>query len=239
MLQSTDTLIPAFQSAAAAKQGPDIQYFWGGVWTLENAWNGALIPVDDLFSAEEKAHWINNFERSYDGKLWGVPWYLSGNPFVYNPKLFEKAGVDPKAVKTWDDLLAACSKLKASGVVPISGGLKDGWFGGWLFSILGRQARGQREGLHDRRADAGRIPRPQVQRVVEPPGRAEGRRLLERRHQLGGLPAGPGPLRPGQVGHDLRQRHLPGRLGQGPGLGQHGRDDGAQVRQRASSPTPM
>ena len=56
VLQSTDTLIPAFQSAAAAKQGPDIQYFWGGVWTLENAWNGALIPVDDLFPAEEKAH---------------------------------------------------------------------------------------------------------------------------------------------------------------------------------------
>jgi len=139
VLQSTDTLIPAFQSAAAAKQGPDIQYFWGGVWTLENAWNNALIPVDDLFSAEEKAHWINNFERSYDDKLWGMPWYLSGNPFVYNPKLFEKAGVDPAAVKTWDDLLAACKKIKAIGVVPISGGLKDGWFGGWLFSILGRQ----------------------------------------------------------------------------------------------------
>ena len=139
VLQSTDTLIPAFQSAAAAKQGPDIQYFWGGVWTLENAWNNALIPVDDLFSAEEKGHWINNFERSYDGKLWGVPWYLSGNPFVYNPKLFEKAGVDPKAVKSWDDLLAACTKLKAVGVVPISGGLKDGYLGGWLFSILARQ----------------------------------------------------------------------------------------------------
>ena len=44
VLQSTDTLIPAFQSAAAAKQGPDIQYFWGGVWTLENAWNGAIDP---------------------------------------------------------------------------------------------------------------------------------------------------------------------------------------------------
>ena len=83
-------------------------------------------------SAEEKAHWINNFERSYDGKLWGVPWYLSGNPFVYNPKLFEAAGVDATAVKTWDDLLGACAKLKASGVVPISGGLKDGWFGGWI-----------------------------------------------------------------------------------------------------------
>jgi raffinose/stachyose/melibiose transport system substrate-binding protein len=139
VLQNTDTLIPAFQSAAAAKQGPDIQYFWGGVWTLENAWNNSIIPVDDLFSAEEKAHWINNFERTYDGKLWGVPWYLSGNPFVYNPELFAKAGVDPAAVKTWDDLIAACGKLKAAGVVPISGGLKDGWFGGWLFSIVGRQ----------------------------------------------------------------------------------------------------
>ncbi len=121
------------------KQGPDIQYFWGGVWTLENAWNNAIIPVDDLFTAEEKGHWLNNFERSFDGKLWGVPWYLSGNPFVYNPELFEKAGVDPASVKTWDDLKAACGKLKDSGVIPISGGLKDGWFGGWLFSILGRQ----------------------------------------------------------------------------------------------------
>ena len=39
-------------------------------------------------------------------------WYLSGNPFVYNPKLFEKAGVDPKAVKTWDDLKAACAQAE-------------------------------------------------------------------------------------------------------------------------------
>ncbi len=139
VLQSTDTLIPAFQSAAAARQGPDIEYFWGGVWTLENAWSGAIIPIDDLFPEEEKAHWINNFERSYDGKLWGVPWYLSGNPFVYNPDLFAQAGVDPAAVKTWADLIAACDKLKAAGIIPISGGLKDGWFGGWLFSILGRQ----------------------------------------------------------------------------------------------------
>jgi multiple sugar transport system substrate-binding protein len=139
VLQSTDTLVPAFQAAAAAKQGPDIQYFWGGVWTLENAWNGALIPVDDLIPADERANWVNNFERQYDGKLWGVPWYLSGNPLVYNPALLAKAGVDPQAIKTWDDLLGACAKLKQSGVIPISGGLKDGWFGGWLFSNLNQQ----------------------------------------------------------------------------------------------------
>lgn len=140
VLQSTDSLIPAFQSAAAAQEGPDIQYFWGGVWTLEPAWGGALVPVDDLIPADELDHYINNFERTYDGKIWGVPWYLSGNPFVYNPELFTQAGLDPNnPPKSWEELIDACGKLKASGVVPIAGGLKDGWFGGWLFSILARQ----------------------------------------------------------------------------------------------------
>jgi multiple sugar transport system substrate-binding protein len=140
VLQSTDSLIPSFQSAMAAQEGPDIQYFWGGVWTLEFAWGGGIAPIDDLIPAEELAHYINNFERTYDGQIWGVPWYLSGNPFVYNPSLFKKAGLDPdKPLATWDELIDACGKLKAIGVIPISGGLKDGWFGGWLFSILARQ----------------------------------------------------------------------------------------------------
>jgi raffinose/stachyose/melibiose transport system substrate-binding protein len=142
VLQSTDTLVPAFQSAAQAKQGPDIQYFWGGVWTLENAWNGSIIPLDNLISKDEWGNYINNFERSYNGQIWGVPWYLSGNPMVFNPDLFTKAGLDPKnPPATWDELKAACGKLKAIGVVPIAGGLKDGWFGGWLFSILARQTQ--------------------------------------------------------------------------------------------------
>ncbi len=140
VLQSTDTLIPAFQSAAAAQQGPDIQYFWGGVWTIENVWTGAIIPLDDLIPAEEWAHYINVFERQYDGQTWGVPWYLSGNPVVFNPELFVQAGLDPNnPPETWDELLAACDSLRAEGIIPIAGGVKDGWFGGWLFSILARQ----------------------------------------------------------------------------------------------------
>jgi len=140
VLQSTDTLIPAFQAAAAAKEGPDIQYFWGGVWTLESVWAGALIPLDDLIPAEERAHYINNFERTFEGKQYGIGWYLSGNPFVYNPKLFEQAGLSVTDLPdTWDELKAACTKLNEAGIIPIAGGLKDGWFGGWLFSIIGRQ----------------------------------------------------------------------------------------------------
>ena len=140
VLQSTDSLVPAFKSAAAAKEGPDIQYFWGGVWTLEDAWAGSLVPLDDLIPADEMSHYINNFERSWDGKQWGIGWYLSGNPMVFNPDLFQQAGLDPQnPPETWDALKEACGKLNAIGVTPIAGGLKDGWFGGWLFSILARQ----------------------------------------------------------------------------------------------------
>jgi len=150
VLQGTDTLIPAFKSAAAAKEGPDIQYFWGGVWTLEDAWAGSIIPLDDLIPEEEWSHYINNFERTWDGKRWGVPWYLSGNPMVFNPDLFTQAGLDPQnPPKTWDELKDACTKLNAIGVVPISGGLKDGWFGGWLFSILARQPHDSEKAFMD------------------------------------------------------------------------------------------
>lgn len=140
VLQSTDSLIPSFKSAAAAQEGPDIQYFWGGVWTLEDAWAGSIIPVDDLIPADELQHYINNFERTWNGKIWGVPWYLSGNPMVFNPDLFTQAGLDPQnPPQTWDELKEACTKLNDIGVIPIAGGVKDGWFGGWLFSILARQ----------------------------------------------------------------------------------------------------
>jgi multiple sugar transport system substrate-binding protein len=95
-------------------------------------------------------HYINNFERAYDGKQWGIGWYLSGNPMVYNPKLFEQAGLDPQnPPKTWDELKAACGKLKEAGVVPIAGGLKDGWFGGWLFSIIARQTHDSEKAFMD------------------------------------------------------------------------------------------
>ena len=140
VLQSTDGMIPAFQAAIAAKSGPDIQYVWGGVWTLEFVWSGGLRPLDDLIPAEEWEHYVNNYERAYDGKTWGIPWYLSGNPLVYNKQLFSKAGLDPNTPPTtWDELLEACKKFNAIGVVPFSGWMKDGWYGGWLFSILGRQ----------------------------------------------------------------------------------------------------
>jgi multiple sugar transport system substrate-binding protein len=140
VLQSTDQLVPAFKAAAMANEGPDIQYFWGGVWTLENAWNNSIVPVSDYIPQDELSHYINTSERTYDGKVWGTSWYLSDNAVPYRKDVFEKAGLDPNnPPKTWDEFLAACEKIKQAGYLPLAVGLKDGWLGGWIWQLLGKQ----------------------------------------------------------------------------------------------------
>src|SRR5207249_2194062 len=62
VLQTTNGLVPAFKAAAAAKKGPDIQYFWGGIWSLEDAWAGATKPVSDYIPASELKHYLNTSE---------------------------------------------------------------------------------------------------------------------------------------------------------------------------------
>jgi multiple sugar transport system substrate-binding protein len=140
VLQPTDNLMPAFKTAAASREGPDIQFVWGGVSTLEEARAGLLTAASTLIPESEYRHYISNVEREYNGKVWSVGWYLSGNSIAFRKDLFKKAGLNPDDdYSAWPDFLAACAKLKAAGMTPIAGGLKDGWFGGWLWQLLGRQ----------------------------------------------------------------------------------------------------
>lgn len=138
VLQTTDGLIPAFKAAAAAKKGPDIQYFWGGIWSLDDAWLGNTKPVSDYIPKSELKHYLNASEDTFGGKVWTAPWYVQPSfPVLYRKDVLKRAGV--AMPKTWGALLKACDRLNAKGITPIAGGIKDGWFGGWLFSIIGAQ----------------------------------------------------------------------------------------------------
>jgi raffinose/stachyose/melibiose transport system substrate-binding protein len=138
-LQSTDNLVPAFEAAAAAKKGPDIEYFWGGINTLEDGWAGNIKPISDLLPQSEWKHYINGSEDTSGGKLYSAPWYIQPSfPVLYRKDVLAKAGV--AAPTTWTQLLSACKTLRAKGITPLAGGVKDGWFGGWLYSILGSQS---------------------------------------------------------------------------------------------------
>jgi raffinose/stachyose/melibiose transport system substrate-binding protein len=139
VLQTTDSLIPAFQAAAAAKQGPDIQYFWGGIYSQEPAWAGHILPVSDYIPADELKHYLNAAtEDSYQGKIVTAPWYVNPQfPVLVRNDVLSAHGLQPPT--SWADLLSTCDKLSAAGITTIAGGVKDGWFGGWLYSMLGAQ----------------------------------------------------------------------------------------------------
>ena len=142
VLQETDSLYPAFRAAAEAKEGPDIQVFFGGIFTLEDAWLGNLAPISDYWTEEELANVPagQRAETYWDGKQWGLPFYQIGTFWAYNKTMFAAAGLDPEnPPTTWDDWMNACKVLRDAGYTPIGTGFKDGWLGGWMVSYLGQQ----------------------------------------------------------------------------------------------------
>jgi raffinose/stachyose/melibiose transport system substrate-binding protein len=139
-LQSTDNLVPAFEAAAAAKKGPDIEYFWGGINTLEDGWAGNITPISTLLPKSETKHYINGGEDTSGGQLYSAPWYIQPSfPILYRKDVLKNAGI-ATAPTTWTQFISDCKTLRSKGITPIAGGVKDGWFGGWLYSILGSQS---------------------------------------------------------------------------------------------------
>src|SRR6516164_7834852 len=140
VIQSTDTLTSAFTTAAQTHSGPDIATQWATLPTLTPAWSGATVPISDYVPKSEWKNWISTSENMWQGKLWAMPQYLIGIPFVWNKQLFKKAGLAPnKGPRTWAQFLADCKKLKAAGITPFGMGNQDGYGGAWFFSLIGKQ----------------------------------------------------------------------------------------------------
>jgi raffinose/stachyose/melibiose transport system substrate-binding protein len=131
-LQDTAVVISEFQTASAAKNPPDIQFLWNGIYHMESVWLGYLEPMDGLVPADEIAATQPTILSVFDGKTYRLGWYSAGVLWLYNKEMFNKAGLDGNTPpKTWDDLLNACDKLKTAGITPICAGLKDGYWGEW------------------------------------------------------------------------------------------------------------
>ncbi len=62
-----------------------------------------------------------------DGKQYFVPYYYYPWALFYRKSVFKDAGLDPAKITTIDELKAACTTLKAKGLIPIAFGDKDGW----------------------------------------------------------------------------------------------------------------
>jgi raffinose/stachyose/melibiose transport system substrate-binding protein len=127
---------------------PDLFQSWGG--GIMAAQTDANLLKDITADIADWKDTINPGAMSiysYKGAQYGVPWDMGMIGVWYNKALFEKAGVTAPPA-TWDDFLAAISKLKASGTAPLAIAGKDEWpsMHLWTYLVL-RNGGGQ--GLAD------------------------------------------------------------------------------------------
>jgi len=149
-LLSVDALLPSYEAAGQAKEGPTIMYLWGGIYTMDAVWKEWIVPISDLVGMEEAEHYINKAEATWDGKIWSAAWYLQPSyPIVYSKEAFTAAGLDPEAPpQTWEEFLTACDAFKAADMPLVGFGAKDTWGAGrFLLDSVAQQVTGVGEVL--------------------------------------------------------------------------------------------
>ena len=115
------------QPALDAKQNIDL--FDEDVNRVNGTWGKYLMDMEDIAKDYEAEHGNetlfkiarNAYGQTHDGDetLHTIPYQPSIFGFFYNKTLFDKAGVEGIPA-TWEELDAACAKLKEAGITPIT-----------------------------------------------------------------------------------------------------------------------
>ena len=133
------TAIRNFLSADA----PDITAWYPGNRMGPFVDAGQFEDISDMWASDPNLS--TSFEAikptmTRDGKQWGVPYSYYQWGIYYRKDIFDKMGIaEPK---TWDELLAACAKLKSNGVTPITIGTKYLWTAAGVFDYLNLRTNG-------------------------------------------------------------------------------------------------
>lgn len=109
---------------------PDIFFSWAGDFTERFIRENLILDLKPYLDKDQawKDSLIESQIEQYtnkDGMVYGIPFRLDCKLFFYNKKMFDDNGL--KAPKTWDELIAACEKLKAAGITPICYGNSETW----------------------------------------------------------------------------------------------------------------
>ena len=134
--QPADNYFDLLQAAAISKTGPDLATQWTGLFDLK--YKDYLQPLNDLVPLAElkklKGIEYSSLNFNPDDGVLVVPLEVQFYNGFYNKELFTKAGLDPaKFPTTWDELFAACEKLKAAGITPFVYGTGGQALGGGFY----------------------------------------------------------------------------------------------------------
>ena len=114
-------------------ESPDIAAWYAGNRMAPFVNAKLFEDVTDVWTANKLDEQLASAVPSMtiDGKKWGVPYTYYQWGIYYRADIFEKNGI--AVPKNWAELMAACAKLKAAGVVPFTIGTKALWpTGGWF-----------------------------------------------------------------------------------------------------------
>lgn len=90
----------------------------GSTWVGAFTEIGALADLTPLVTPDVKDKFVNWNLGELDGKIYAFPWAVGTRALVVNDDLFAQAGVDPKGMKTWNDMLAAAKAIKEKCKLP-------------------------------------------------------------------------------------------------------------------------
>ncbi len=125
---ATDDIKPALKVAASSDTLPDMWFNWGGSLAGYYVTNGCTY---DLTQYAADHDWRSLFNGgaldlcTLNGQLAGIPTSMAMLSIYYKKDVFEKCGV--AVPTTFDELEAACAKLKENGVVPFATAGMYGW----------------------------------------------------------------------------------------------------------------
>ena len=135
---------------------PDIVFNGGNNITEVAAKSGKVADLTP--DCEEDPEWKAMFDETsldfntVDGKIYGVPVSKEISYIYYNKELFKKAGIEAPDVSfsTWDEFFAACDKLKAAGITPVSMDSADsGWLTNlWMSALIGTNGEAGNEWMN-------------------------------------------------------------------------------------------
>jgi multiple sugar transport system substrate-binding protein len=129
-----DTIVTNF---AAGTGVPDVLY-GSDHWLQEWAKAGWIVPWKQICPAEQIDALSEDMfpytlqGMTYNGELYGVPYYADPIAFIYNTRLYKEAGID-KAPESWEDVLEHARIIKEKGLVDYPIGF--GWSQQEPFSI--------------------------------------------------------------------------------------------------------
>ncbi|CAN5861745.1 ABC transporter substrate-binding protein [soil metagenome] len=74
------------------------------IWPAQFAANGWIIDLSDRFAESERSKFLKGpiDANTFEGKIYGIPWYTDAGMLYYRKDWLDAAGLEPP--KTWDEL---------------------------------------------------------------------------------------------------------------------------------------